>query len=143
MSNALRILACVTLLPACLLLTTVSACGGIAVIEAREYERSCQANQDCVLIIEGNPCCGCSNAAINRSDLERYRDDTGTCKAQCDIGCPDDVEAYCSAGICDIRKIAEQACTPGVSSLCTCSGGASGTQRCKADGNGFDPCVCP
>lgn len=34
------------------------------------------------------------------------------------------------------------ACTPGASVACTGAGGCAGGQVCKADGSGFDTCVC-
>lgn len=34
-------------------------------------------------------------------------------------------------------------CIPGKTESCPCPGGASGTQTCKSDGSGYEPCVCP
>jgi hypothetical protein len=42
------------------------------------------------------------------------------------IGCDDD----------------DDGCEANITEQCTCDDGASGARACKADGSGFDPCVC-
>lgn len=79
-----------------------AACGGTTVVDVTEYDQSCQQDEDCVVVRDGDICCGCPNAAINVADLERYRDDLGSCSAQCDIGCLGETVAFCDDGTCGV-----------------------------------------
>lgn len=87
-----------------LVLLSLFACNGTTVVDVTDYDQSCQQDSDCVVVQDGNICCGCPNAAINRADLERYQDDLGECSEQCDIGCPGTMEAFCNMGTCGARN---------------------------------------
>lgn len=80
-----------------------AACTGTTIVDVTEYDQSCTKDADCVVVKDGDICCGCPDAAINVSELERYQDDLGTCDAQCDIGCVGDPIAVCSAGKCGVQ----------------------------------------
>jgi hypothetical protein len=75
-------------------------------IRAEDYERSCSAPSDCVLVFEGSPCgCTCANAAIATSaeasyhqrldELRRACPLTEACAADCA-----DSSATCQDGKC-------------------------------------------
>lgn len=88
-------------------------CGGDHIpIEADDYERGCQNHAECVLVWEGNVCCGeaqsggCGvkgNTAINRSDEATYisdydelkQDCQGECGGVSSAGCPPERVARC------------------------------------------------
>src|SRR5512144_2658975 len=78
-------------------------CGGTTVVDVTEYDQSCQNDGDCALVVDGDICCGCPNAAINHSDLDRYQADLGECDAVCTLACVGGVVAFCNAGTCDTR----------------------------------------
>lgn len=123
-------------------LVAVGACGGGAtVVDVGEYDQSCQVAADCVVVQDGDICCGCPNAAINVDALARYQADLGACEAQCDIGCPSAMVAVCEDGACAARE-AEEACQPGALLFCKCMGGVSGEKTCLEDGTGFGECLC-
>lgn len=61
----------------------------------RDYDQTCKEDADCVAVKDGDICCGCPNAAINKSDHQRYKDDLGTCAAVCEIACTGDDVAIC------------------------------------------------
>src|SRR5512139_735479 len=82
--------------------------GGTTNVDVTEYDQSCNATEDCVVVKNGDICCGCPNAAINSKDLERYQDDLGECEAQCDIACVGNYVALCDQGKCTIRNEDEQ-----------------------------------
>jgi hypothetical protein len=93
MSRLLRWIPCVLLL------------GCSTTIDANDYDRSCVASTDCVLISVGDICdCACERSAINRSDFERYQDDRGSisCNKQCGV-CADEHVPTCVAGTCEAR----------------------------------------
>ena len=118
------------------------ACGGsTTVVDVTEYDQACQADEDCVVVQDGDICCGCPNAAINVGDHERYPDDLGSCSEQCDIGCTGELQAYCNRGTCDVRP-SGPTCEPGLEVFCKCQNGADGTKACNADGVTFGDCVC-
>ena len=52
-------------------LLVLTGCGD-DVIYAQDYDQSCSEDSDCVVVQEGDPCCGCPNAAINERELDRY-----------------------------------------------------------------------
>lgn len=80
-----------------------AACNGVTVVDVAEYDQSCTEDSDCVAVKDGDICCGCPNAAINKSDLDRYNDDLGTCSAQCDIGCVGDPIPVCVDKKCGLK----------------------------------------
>jgi hypothetical protein len=75
---------------------------------ASSYDQSCQKDNDCVAIEEGNFCQpgannGCSNAAINKSALAQYKTDlakttAGVCYGP--TGCPAEFGPCCQNGVC-------------------------------------------
>ena len=129
-------------------LAALAACGGetttnnkTTVVDVTDYDQSCQADTDCVVVRDGDICCGCPNAAINKTDLERYQGDLGTCEAQCDIGCVGEMVAFCDQGACGARQV-ETPCTAGEKIFCSCAGGEQGTKACLPDGSDFGECEC-
>jgi len=48
-------------------------------IDANDYDRSCDADEDCVVVADGEKCsldrCGCGGTAINVNDLETFQTD--------------------------------------------------------------------
>jgi hypothetical protein len=79
------------------------ACGESTQLSADDYDQSCVVDEDCVLIEVGDICCGCERAGINRSALDEYEDDRGTCTSECDIACAE-VVTFCNGVVCDIRS---------------------------------------
>jgi hypothetical protein len=79
-------------------------------IDANDYDRSCEFNDDCVVVADGEKCnldrCGCGGAAINARALEDFQADRDG------LVCPDplndlgpvcvcrDVFAVCEVGSC-------------------------------------------
>ncbi|MBL9028154.1 MAG: hypothetical protein JNL21_38535 [Myxococcales bacterium] len=123
-------------------LVGIGACGGgTTVVDVTEYDQTCEADTDCVVVRDGDICCGCPNAAINKGDLQAYEDDLGECDAVCDIGCVGTMVAFCDQGTCNARQV-ETACAPGEEVSCSCAGGVQGTKACLADGSDFGECVC-
>lgn len=120
--------------------TALLSCSGITFVDVTEYEQGCASDADCVVVRDGDICCGCPNAAINRSDHERYQGDLGECSAQCDIGCNADLEAFCDDGTCDTRSTA-LVCVPGSEVFCQCAGGGDGTRTCSDDGLTLGDCT--
>jgi hypothetical protein len=78
------------------------ACGGTTTPTAADFDQSCSTDGDCVLVIDGDICCGCANAAINQRDLQAYQESLGSCDDRCEISCLA-VEAYCSGDSCAVR----------------------------------------
>jgi hypothetical protein len=80
-----------------------AACNGVTVVDVTDYDQTCKADADCVAVKNGDICCGCPNAAINKSDLARYQDDLGTCAAVCEIACVGDAIPVCANGTCGLQ----------------------------------------
>lgn len=55
-------------------------------------------------------------------------------------GCGGKPDETVSSATAEVRT---PACVAGKQEACACPGGAKGAQSCKADGSGFDKCVCP
>jgi len=128
---------------ACAVACGDSTGGGTTNVDVTEYDQTCNATEDCVVVKNGDICCGCPDAAINRKDLERYQDDLGECEAVCDIGCVGTYVGFCDQGKCTIRNEDEQVCEPGEQVFCDCGGmGMNGQKTCMPDGSGFGDCVC-
>ncbi|MEW5855131.1 MAG: hypothetical protein AB2A00_40520 [Myxococcota bacterium] len=79
-------------------------------LSATDYDRSCSADSDCVVIEEGDPCgCTCPNAAINGKDKARYDQDRAFVERMCNpLGpvCMADCiggTAHCQSGSCAFR----------------------------------------
>lgn len=81
-----------------------AACDGVTVVDVTQYDQTCSVDADCVLVQDGDICCGCPDAAINKGDLPRYQDDLGTCEAVCDIGCVANPTPFCDAGKCAVKN---------------------------------------
>lgn len=92
------------------------------VIEADDYDRSCQVDADCVTIFEGDycKCAACVNAAIAKTALEQFEGDREGAEACRDsrtrcgsltehrtveqaTSCPP-ARAVCEAGTCELRE---------------------------------------
>lgn len=82
----------------------VLACSGE--VDPNDYDRSCSEATDCMVIFTGERCsCSCDVSAINVSDREAYLDDRGSGDCSVDCGpCPQ-VEAVCTAGICEAATV--------------------------------------
>lgn len=79
-------------------------------IRASDYNQSCIADADCVLIDEGSSCCtSCGNAAINKSDQAKYQAAAQQRQNTCvKMACPAIAcvfsTPYCNAGKCTSCK---------------------------------------
>lgn len=87
----------------------VTACD--TTIEAKDYKQTCSTNDECAPVFVGQfcngGCGGCSNAAINQSDLARYTADVNTITNSCvRVGPP----VLCAAAAC---RQPEAACVNG------------------------------
>ena len=128
-------------LSATLLLSAARALGcSSTIVDVTEYDQSCEQAADCVAVIDGDVCCGCPNAAINKGDLANYQDSLGECSAQCDIFC-EAVVVSCVDGACALGEAATL-CDPGSEVFCKCVGGADGTKTCDETGQAFGACSC-
>jgi hypothetical protein len=90
-----------------------SSGGGPTTIKASDYNQTCQASADCVLVDDGDlcGCIACGTAAINRSDEARFQSDADQRKKNCSgppTACPAIACAYvavvCNAGTCGICR---------------------------------------
>jgi hypothetical protein len=84
-------------------------------INARDYDRNCTTDADCIVIHEGDMCLTscekyCGNAAISISDQARYERDRADNIGVGDFGgamvcesCPYNYAAFCDAGACSIH----------------------------------------
>lgn len=87
-------------------------CGGE--IRAEDYDQSCDVDEDCAAVADGNKCdierCDCPFTGINVAELERFRRDLeqiacvrnplGGVQCSC-LG----VEAACDEGTCGVRPL--------------------------------------
>ena len=78
-------------------------------IYAGDFDQSCDVDEDCVIVTEGDYCdrnsCNCPNAAISVDALEAWESAVAelyTCSSRvmCDCWFP---EAWCNDGRCDTR----------------------------------------
>ena len=91
-----------------LLLLLFAGCSGRTdtTIDVADYSRSCAANQDCALAIDGDVCAVCPNSAVARSDA-RYGTDRARIAGSCKHGgfgsgdCTS-ARAVCTGGACAI-----------------------------------------
>lgn len=116
------------------------SCGSTNV-DITEYDQSCEVGEDCIPVVDGDPCCGCPNAAVNKSELERYQDAVAECTELCDIECGKTPTVACQAGKCTLGE-GGTICTPNEEVFCQCMSGASGTKICNESGEAFSDCVC-
>jgi hypothetical protein len=79
------------------------------------FDRSCDRDDDCVVVFSGSVCgCGCEMSAVNIDEEEAYRQHAAELAALCEgdrldcIGCPDR-GVVCDDGICEAAEI----CPPG------------------------------
>lgn len=60
----------------CAFVGCVVGCGVGGSIRAADFDQSCGADDDCVVVTEGEKCvverCSCGNAAINRDALDEF-----------------------------------------------------------------------
>ncbi len=73
---------------ACLLVACSSSSSHQANIAASDYDQSCQQDDECVAVYEGDVCAcgGCDNAAINASDSTAYSADRDAAQSTCPSG---------------------------------------------------------
>jgi hypothetical protein len=104
-----------------ILLSLATACAGDKRPNPSDYDQSCTANSDCVLVYNDCGGCACKAAgAINQRDNQRFVDDntqakcpplTGSCLCDLPPECP-----VCAAGRCAVAVSADDAgvrnCTP-------------------------------
>lgn len=84
----------------------ITAAGCDTEITAEEFDTSCTADADCVVITVGDVCkCGCEAGAINKKDHETYKEERLkiACSAVCEecTGLPE--EGVCRTGICSVQ----------------------------------------
>jgi hypothetical protein len=118
----------------------VLACGDTNV-DVTEYDQSCELGEDCIAVVDGDPCCGCPNAAVNKSEAARYQEAVGECTELCDIECGTAVIVSCQEGKCTLGE-GGSVCTPGEDLQCQCISGATGVKICDDDGEAFGECDC-
>jgi hypothetical protein len=79
----------------------VAACIGTT-IDAKNYDQSCDADVDCVVIQTGDICsCNCALGAINDVDFDKYTNDViriGACLHSCVPDDPDAAPYVCGGG---------------------------------------------
>lgn len=82
--------------------------------EAEDYDRSCQADEDCVVAFLHRDCECSEVTAINKRDEAQLAKDNAdaresewcpTGQVECDLA---QMEAYCSAGTCQARVVEGQ-----------------------------------
>lgn len=89
------------------------ACSSAAPVTERtpssRYERTCNVDDDCMLILQGEVCdCECPSASIARSAEAQYTADRAglaECKDRCDAACKPRPKAACVEGRCGIRYV--------------------------------------
>ena len=72
-------------------------------ISADDYDRTCAADADCVVIFTGDVCgCGCNTGGINKKDLDKSEADRKavTCVSRPVCGACQGTVAVCSSGKC-------------------------------------------
>src|SRR5688572_30459245 len=116
----------------------VLACGDTNV-DVTEYDQSCEVGEDCIAVVDGDPCCGCPNAAVNKSEATRYQEAVGECSELCEIECGQAVIVSCQEGKCALGE-GGSVCTPDEVVQCQCISGASGVKTCDEDGEAFSDC---
>ncbi len=81
----------------------------VQLIQASNYDQSCQADSDCIAVGEGNACypCAidCTSAAINKSAEAHYKEDVaktpaGVAQTGTICGCPAEFYPCCRGGTC-------------------------------------------
>jgi hypothetical protein len=93
-------------LPLSALAFAFAACSGATTVDIAAYDKSCAADADCTLVFTGSVCgCGCDEAAIRASELDRYQQDTTEMRASCSemltcVACEDVNKAVCQSGTC-------------------------------------------
>jgi hypothetical protein len=82
-------------------LVFVAACVGTT-INVKDYNQSCDADTDCVVVQVGDICaCDCDLGAINDIDYDKYTGDVqriGTCIHSCLPNDPDAAPYVCGGG---------------------------------------------
>jgi len=88
---------------------------GNPVPDIGRFDRSCENDDDCVVVFSGPVCgCGCEMSAVNIDEEEAYRQHAAELAALCEgesrdcIRCPDR-GAVCDDGVCE----AAEECPPG------------------------------
>jgi len=110
-------------------------------VDVSEYDQACALGEDCIAVVDGDPCCGCPNAAVNKSEAARYQSEVADCPELCDLDCGKAVVVSCQQGTCALGE-GGAVCTPGESKQCQCQSGASGVKVCEDDGEAFSECDC-
>lgn len=80
---------------------------------AEDYDQSCQADEDCVMVLLHRNCECEEQAAINKRDQAKCEQDNKEAIESADTECQpsclfDKKEAYCNAGTCQLRLIMDQ-----------------------------------
>lgn len=62
------------------LLFSSCADDGSCLVDAADYDQTCDDADDCVIVTDGNLCsdCRCPRAVINRGSLDQFEDDTSS-----------------------------------------------------------------
>ena len=104
---ALSLGALAVLVPAC---ASDGGNPGDTVLDAGDYDQSCQTADDCEVVLVGDMCgCGCESGVIAKSELEKFQADDAAAREACDTQiecypCPDSPAPECSAGKCTIPQ---------------------------------------
>ena len=83
---------------------------GDTVLDAEDYDQTCQTADDCEVVLVGNICgCGCDYGVISSSELEKFQADDTAAREACDSAlectpCPDSPAPECSAGKCTVPQ---------------------------------------
>jgi hypothetical protein len=84
----------------------VLACKSDPILTLTDYDQSCSADADCIVVAEGDVCCcGGTSVAINQKELGRYRTDRDNtlkqgCASGCTEACSSAPPAACQFGTC-------------------------------------------
>ncbi len=63
----------------------LTSCGSPTVLEARDYDQSCERGSECVAVFLGDVCnpCRCNNAAIVATQAEIFEADATSARRSC------------------------------------------------------------
>lgn len=115
------------------------ACGD-GKLKSDDFDRSCEVDSDCVVVVELGYCCSCEVVGINRDELEDY-EEAADC-GDCGISCASSSSPLCVVGTCEAQE--DLLCAPGFEYACEredCTNGA-GIKRCNEDGVTYGDCIC-
>lgn len=90
------------------ILISAAGCGeSKTYISASDYDQTCERDNECIRVIEGNVCeCG-HPAAINIDARDEFREDKRRMSRNCNEGCSEEfppMRGMCVDGTCELRN---------------------------------------